>query len=216
MEVAKDERPGTFEDRREGFAPDPLVGALMIGAGRGSADRGQVPLDQQRGLFEQRVRVVVGEAGGDRQERGSAVQIHQKIDGEGVKRRLRRARARPGQHPVEGVVAQVLEQHEPGVGVVGIDPRRAESEGGQVPRDRQERARVLVGRRRVHQHRRSPGALETLVAAERGVAGERRAPCLFPAGTTKERLDALVSGGAGLGVSQFPPPATGPTSRRGR
>ncbi len=112
----------------------------------------------------------------------------QEIDGERVKRLLRRALR---QEPRIGGVAEILEQQQTRGDVLGEDARRAESQPAQQPRDRQERPHILLRRRRVHQDRAEGRRLEPLVAAEGGVAGEPAARRFAPAGGGEKSGDAL-------------------------
>jgi hypothetical protein len=80
------------------------------------------------------------------------------------------------------VVAEILEQQQALRAIDRERTRRMKAAVEQVARDGQERAEILVLRRRVHQHRAAAvGGLDPKIAAEAGVAGERADLCAAPA-----------------------------------
>ena len=71
-------------------------------------------------------------------------------------------------------IAEIAEQQEPSVEVAGEDRRGGQPGLAQPVGNRGERARILVRRGRVHQHRSAAFVDNAEVTAERGVPGERQ------------------------------------------
>src|SRR5260221_7163373 len=83
-------------------------------------------------------------------------------------------------------VPEIAEQQQPLVEVGRKDLGRFEAPADQPVGDGDERARILMRRRRVHQDRAATTMNHPEVAAERGVAGQRQDFGAFPAGCGKE------------------------------
>jgi len=79
------------------------------------------------------------------------VERHQRIDRRAIGHLFIRLIAiEPFAHPV---IAEIFDQHPPGGGLFGKDSGRAHRVFAQPAGNMQERRRVFVRRRRVHQHR---------------------------------------------------------------
>ena len=83
--------------------------------------------------------------------RRMAVQVDQHVGGKLVQLAL--AVGRQVERLAQPVVAEIAEQQQPALEIVGEDFGRAEADRDQPFGDRDERPRVLLRRRRVHQHR---------------------------------------------------------------
>ncbi len=83
-------------------------------------------------------------------------------------------------------ISEILEQDETVYEILREDRRRREAASGQPARDRYERARVLVRRRRVHQDRTAVVMDDAEIAPERSVAGERPDLGPLPSGGNQE------------------------------
>ena len=203
--VPEHQGPGLGVDHGKGGQPRLDIAAAHRLRGRAVEHGGHVPVGEPACLLQQRG-VVIGRKA-LRNRLGRAVQMDEHVHGEGVKGGLVPA---AGQHARVGVVAQVLQQQQAGVGVLGQDFRRAQPQVPEVPGHADERAHVFVRRRRVHEHR-PPGAVDqTLVAAERGVAGKGPALRPVPPVDGEEGGDALVA------LRQGRPPAAFFARRRNR
>src|SRR5690349_15271035 len=71
-------------------------------------------------------------------------------------------------------VSEVGEEQQPLFEIACEDLRGAEAYRGEPFGDGDERARILMRRRRVHQHRRALSLHDSEIAAERSVAGKRK------------------------------------------
>ncbi len=91
------------------------------------------------------------------------MQVDENVDGQRIEFDLVGARV---EQPGEGVVAEILEQQQSAIGVLGEDAGRAQAEVRQVAGDGEERANVFVFRRRIHQHGPPPAGREPVVAAK--------------------------------------------------
>ena len=80
------------------------------------------------------------------------------------------------------VVAEILEQQQPLAAVDRQRARRREAAVEEVTGDGQERADILVRRRRIHQHRGlAGGGMDAEIAAETRIAGQRTDLGIVPA-----------------------------------
>ena len=205
VEIPQHQGPRLSAGRRQNLAPGLDIGGTDGLRGCVAESGGHVPVGEQQRLLQQ-PRVVIGR---QRRRHGprrrQPVEVDEDVDGEGIERLLGGAVV---QEPGEGVVAQVLEQQKTGLDILGEDVRGAEAEATQVAGDSQERADVLVGGRRVHQHR-APGAVfEPAVAAERGVIGQQPRIRPVPAVGFEKGLDPSRA------ISQVRSPPTGPPRNR--
>ena len=151
-------------DRGEHLAP---CGAIAFGVDV-EVERGAIPVGEQRQLGEPLVEPVDGQAG----HRRMLVKVDEDVGGDGVKLGL--AVAVLVEPLAQAVVAEVAEQQQPVIEVAGEDFGRGEPDLAKPFGDRDVRARILVRRRRVHQHRAAPVVVEDAeIAAETGVPGER-------------------------------------------
>ncbi len=139
--------------------------------------------------------------------RRTGVERHQRIDRLAVGCIFcRRVLVQPVAHPV---VAEVLDQHQPGIEPSGMDRRRAQALPQQPLPDMKEGTGIFMWRRGVHQHGAGIIALHTEIAPEAGIAGQRLDQAAVPAGLFEKGIDAVRQGNAhGIRPSQSAPPST--------
>ena len=154
-------------------------------AGAGSAlDRRPVPVEEaaealhRPGLVEERQRVQL-------LQRKAPAQLDQQIDGELVEMFLGLA---PRQEAGIGIVAEILQQQEPGGLIRRQDRRHGQARAAQKPRHRQEGPDILR-RRRIHEDRGLALPRQPLIAAEGGIARDGPALGRTPAGRGQESFD---------------------------
>ncbi len=117
------------------------------------------------------------------------MQLDQRLDRVGIDFALL---VRLGLDPVAQVMrAEILDQHQPALGLLGIDLRRSQSVLHQPFADMNERTRILVGRRSVHQHGAFAQTANAKISAEAGIAGQRLDHGLAPACRLQEIVDAV-------------------------
>jgi len=90
------------------------------------------------------------------------------------------------QRLAHAVVAEILEQDQTCIGVPRQNLGRGETMLVEMVRHREERPRILVRRRGIHQHGIAVGSQDTEIAAKGGIARERRDHRPAPSGTFEE------------------------------
>ena len=111
----------------------------------------------------------------------------------GVEQRQRVGIRGAVQQSGEQVIAEVFLQHQTGIRIGGDDVRRRQAEAGQMRGDAEKRAHIL-GRRRIHQHRRARPAGQAEIAAEARVLGQRGGAGGGEAGAGEKGGDGVVTG----------------------
>ena len=174
------------------------------------ADAGNaaIPVGKQRNLAQIGFQIVWCERTGR-----AAVQLNQCIDRAGIYRFLGiPVHIKPVAHAVD---AEILDQDQASLGAFGIDMRGAQAVIGEPFAHLQKRARVFLGRRRVHQHGAAAGGIgrggfvDAEIAAEAGVAGNRLDPRPPPSGLAEEIVQPFrQSISHGIRFCQSGPPST--------
>ena len=135
-----------------------------------------VPVREQHQLLEPLLEAVLGQAG----HRRMLMQMDEHVGRQLVELPL--PVGRQVERLAQPVVAEIAEQQQSAGQVAGDDLGRAESDRDQPFGDRDERPRVLVRWRSVHQHSLvTIAAQDPEITAEGGVAGQRLDPGLGPA-----------------------------------
>ena len=189
--IAQHQGSGPGADGGKNLQPGVTVLAADVVAGGAAKHRRPCPVDEQRRLFQEHVVVVILQPRRHDALGVDPVQLDQYVDGKLVKTGLDRAAVpAPGvEDPGIGLIAQILEQQQAVLAVLGQDVRGAEAEGLQVPGDGDEGIDVLFRSRHVHQHRPPVAQGQPKVASERRIAGQRRPLGAVPALGGEEEID---------------------------
>lgn len=163
--VAMDEHPRLLQRAAYQQVADPLPAGQRLALQLHAEVAGQVPVGEQLQLAAQH-RFVVG-----RQDTGDIdlLEGDQRIQG-----RFEQLVGISGMKHVEvGLPAQVTEQQETVLQVLGENPRHMHAGFGEQSGDLDERSAVFLGRRRVHHHQAAVPSLPAEITTEAGVATGR-------------------------------------------
>ena len=149
----------------------------------------QVPFRQQHRGIDQRVARIGAEAGQQAALAG-AIDLDQHVGRPGIELALVAARR---QNAGIGVVAEILQQQEALLGILGEDLRRAEAERDQVPADPHEGPHIFLRWWGIHDDRRTARPAQAEILAERGIARQQAFAGIAPAGAAHELGAQLVA-----------------------
>ncbi len=163
--VPMDEHPRLLQRAAYQQVADPFPAGQRLALQLHAEVAGQVPVGEQLQLAAQH-RFVVG-----RQDTGDIdlLEGDQRIQG-----RFEQLVGIPGMKHVEvGLPAQVTEQQETVLQILGENPRHMHAGSGEQSGDLDERSAVFLGRRRVHHHQAAVPSLPAEITTEAGVATGR-------------------------------------------